>query len=137
MPASDHAIRQLNHSDATVRLQAAAALAQKREKAAPVVAALVEALNDENLHVRKLAALALGDVGPAAQSAIPALVNTLLHDHEASVRRRAAIALGEIGAEEAIPALLQASQDSNETVRRVAASVLKEIQQTQRAAKAA
>ena len=99
--------------------------------------ALTEALKHENMHVRKMAALALGDIGPAAHSVIPILVNTLLHDQEAGVRRRAAIALGEIGAQEAIPALLQACQDSHEGVRRAAASALAEIGQTVPAAKAA
>jgi HEAT repeat protein len=106
-------------------------------KAAPAVAALARALQDESPHVRKAAALALGDIGPAAHSALPALVHALQHDNEAGVRRRAAVALGDIGAEEAIPALHEATKDADETVRRTAAAALAEIGQTVRQAKVA
>ena len=46
--------------------------------------------------VRQNAALALGAIGPAAESAVPAL-SEALGDSEWAVRRQAAIALGEVG----------------------------------------
>ncbi len=55
------------------------------------------ALKDANLHVRKMAALALGDVGAAAAIAVPALI-AAPRDEEEAVRRRVAVALREIAA---------------------------------------
>jgi hypothetical protein len=38
--------------------------------------------------------LALGDIGPGAREAVPALSEILLTDEEATIRRRAAVGLG-------------------------------------------
>jgi HEAT repeat protein len=86
------------------------------------------ALKDADLHIRKAAVLALGDLGPDAREAVPSLCEVLRNDEEPTVRRRAAVALGEIGAEEAIPALQEASShDDNERVREMVDAVLAEI----------
>ena len=59
-------------------------------------------------HLRKNAALALGEVGPAAEIAVPALV-AALGDRDERVRRPVADALGQIGpnAREAIRLYLE------------------------------
>jgi HEAT repeat protein len=85
------------------------------------------ALKDENVHVRKMAALALGDVGPLANLAVPFLREALRGDREIGVRRRAAVALGEIGDEEALKALREAAiQDKDEGVREMALLALQD-----------
>jgi HEAT repeat protein len=92
------------------------------------VPTLIEALTDADLHVRKAAVLALGNVGPAAAAAVPTLGEVLLRDDEATVRRRAAVALGEINDARAIPALKEASSgDVSEEVREMAAAALASI----------
>lgn len=72
------------------------------------VPALVEALGDRNVQVRRQAALALGRIGPDAEQAVPAL-SAALGDGDEQVRRNAARALGQIGpaAKEAIGPLMQ------------------------------
>jgi len=46
-------------------------------KAGSAVPALIEALKDANGQVRKMAALALGDIGPNAKAAVPTLIEAL------------------------------------------------------------
>jgi HEAT repeat protein len=53
---------------------------------------LAEALKDQDVHVRRFAADALGVVGPAAADAVSALAEAL-KDQDALVRRIAADAL--------------------------------------------
>ncbi|MEL7226958.1 MAG: HEAT repeat domain-containing protein, partial [Cyanobacteria bacterium J06576_12] len=67
--------------------------------------------------------LSLGNIGPEAEAAIPALI-TVLEDEE--LRPRAATALSQIGAA-AIPALVAAANDEDEALRFYAASTLSEI----------
>jgi HEAT repeat protein len=98
-------------------------------KARKAVPALIEALRDTYMPVRKAAVLALGEIGPDAREAAPALGEVLLGDEEAAVRRRAAVALGEIGAVEAVAELKAArSEDDNEGVRQMATAALAEIE---------
>src|SRR3954451_24871524 len=94
-------VKPLKHPAPAVRLDAAAALGRLGPKAGPAVPALAEALSDEDLYVRRLVPLALGDIGAGA--AVPGLIEAL-GDEDEGVRRRAAVALGEIGPE-AAPAL--------------------------------
>jgi HEAT repeat protein len=56
----------------------------------------MEALADEDHHVPAKAAIALGQIGPAARRAIPALTPLLNHDDD-FIRVQAARALGTIG----------------------------------------
>jgi HEAT repeat protein len=90
----DECIADLMSPDTEERLEAAACLGRLRRKARPAVPALVLRLKDPEVIVRKMAILALGDIG--APDAIPALRDAL-HDANESVRRRAAIALEELG----------------------------------------
>lgn len=94
------------------------------------VAALIENLKDEDEQVRRDAATALGDIGPAAKDAVPALIVALKKDADEDVRRNVATALGEIGpmAKGAVPALIIAlKKDVDEEVRRNTAIALGEI----------
>ena len=70
------------------------------------------ALGDVNV-VRRASATALGQIGPAAAEAVPALIK-VLGDAERVVRGRAAEALGKIGpaAAEAVPALIKVLGDA-------------------------
>jgi HEAT repeat protein len=67
----------------------------------------IGALDDPDVEVRKLAAVALGVCGAGAAEAVPALIR-LLADADEDVRRRAVEALGRIGPEAraALPALM-------------------------------
>ena len=87
------------------------------------------ALRDSRIpRVRAAAAQMLGDLGPPAAKAAPALVNALA-DPNPILRRNAAFALGKIRArpEWAVPALGVLLRDSNEEVRMYAAIALKKF----------
>jgi hypothetical protein len=87
-------IERLHCPDSANRLAAVDRLERFRAKAWPAVPALIDALQDNNLLVRKMAALALSDIGEAARAA------------------------AEIGPTEALPTMEQAHLDFNEGVRR-------------------
>src|SRR5208337_3890604 len=55
------------------RIHAATVLGSMGEEAEPAVPALIDLLQNGDIHDRKLAALTLGEIGPAASQAIPAL----------------------------------------------------------------
>ena len=88
----------------------------------PAIPALMKALQDKNLQVRRSAADVLRQIGPPA---IPALVKAL-KDSDANVRSIAAYVLGKIGAKAktALPQLVPLLTDSNAKVRSSAASAL-------------
>ncbi len=98
---------------------------------------LIVALKDKDTQVRGAAATALGQIGPAAEDAIPALVAALADDAEwhgspnypgipVNVRWDASKALGRIGSV-AVPALMTALEDREAKVRASAASALSAI----------
>ena len=88
---------------------------------------LTDLLKDRDSTVRSSAAYALGEFGPEARAAIPALME-LLKDKDAS-RAAAASALGDIGPEAsaATPAIIELLNDENEKVRRDADEALEKI----------
>jgi HEAT repeat protein len=94
------------------------------------VTALTEAMRGSTEgDYRWKAARALGQLGPAAVAAAPALAQALSDDN-GHVRREAAIALGRIGpAAEAVAAvpLARALEDADPTIRTVAARALGRI----------
>jgi HEAT repeat protein len=90
--------------------------------------ALTEALEAEDKYLRNHAATALGNIGPAARTAVPALTRSL-RDADEEVRGEAAEALGRIGGEakSAVGELVQLLNDQRRAVRRRAATALKLI----------
>ena len=83
-----------------------------------VVAELTAALKGSSLERRRVAAYALGSIGPEARTAVPAL-EKLLRDEQPAVRFLAARALGSIGkdARRAVPRLHDATTDKDAPVR--------------------
>lgn len=93
-------------------------------KAASVVPALIQMLEDTNSPNSFYASFALGAIGPTA---IPALIQALTNKN-ASVRRDAAQSLRYMHcAEDAIPALLQCLGDKNSSVQGAAAMALGDL----------
>ena len=90
-----HWLKQLRSSEPTIRLQAIRALQDRKDDAADVVPALVEALKDDVIDVRRTAAGTLGSFGEKAIAAVPALM-AALRDREPSVRKSAGQALKKI-----------------------------------------
>src|SRR5204863_38983 len=72
---------------------------------------------------RRHAIQVLGEIGPAAKSAIPAL-GGLAKDSSAWLRQAAALALGRIGDADAVPALMRFLEDEIWCVRAEAAVAL-------------
>ena len=95
----------------------------------PCLPELITALHDSDARVRGLAAQAIGNIGPAAASAVPALVDLLGNPDEGS-RNSACIGLTGIGpaAREAVPALRRALSDSSPYVRRFAQRAIDTIE---------
>ncbi len=85
----------------------------------------VRKLKDRDRYVRMHAVAALGQMGPEARSAVPALTEALA-DRDESIRQWAAYALGQIGpaARAALPALREALGDANTFARLKAAEAL-------------
>ncbi len=75
------------------------------------VATLIAGLKDEDRYVHRRAVFALGEMGPLAKEAVPALIDEL----QGPARHEAVLALGKIGpaAKEAIPALTAALGDAS------------------------
>ncbi|QDV51753.1 HEAT repeat domain-containing protein [Gimesia fumaroli] len=99
------------------------------------IKALIDALQvpDESEFgsFRQAVASALGEIGPPAKAAVPALRAVLLEKREwhFGVRRESAIALGKIGAasKPAIPDLISLSNSDDEYLRDVAAEAIEKI----------
>jgi len=92
------------------------------------LSAWVEDLHGMAPYTRNQAAYAIGGMGPAAKSAVPALIEAL-KDPEATVRFPVCIALREIGPDaiEAVPALREALEDRNDDVAAMARKALIKI----------
>ncbi|MEL7353453.1 MAG: S-layer homology domain-containing protein [Cyanobacteria bacterium J06560_5] len=86
------------------------------------VSVLADMLNDGDSDVRKAAAKALGDFGPLADVAIPALSQTLLGD-SAKVTQTAAGSLVKIG-QQSVPGLTEALTSDNPLTQLYAADAL-------------
>ena len=74
------------------------------EGAKDAVPDLVQALQDEDTRVPRVAAEALGEIGEGTKDAVPTLIQ-VLQDENVGVRRRVARALGRIGTPEALKAV--------------------------------
>ncbi len=90
----------------------------------------VEALKEPDAKLRKTAVAKLGNVGPADEAVLPALLEALA-DVDAGVRREAILALMKFGpgAREAIPRLTDLrKQDRDAQVRNYAARALEKLE---------
>jgi vesicle coat complex subunit len=85
-------IEQLKAPEPLTRLKAVRTLPERKDDAAQVVPALIEALKDEDAGVRRGAAFGLGSFGERGRDAIPAL-QAALRDRESDVRKAAGVAL--------------------------------------------
>lgn len=124
--AEPYLISALEDSAFEVRLSAAEALA-KVGRIDIGVPFLVRQLRSEHVSERYFAAQGLGNIGPDAKDAVPALARAL--EADASVRCPAAIALGQIrlAVGNVVQLLGQALQDEDRNVRWAAAGALGNI----------
>ena len=130
----------LKGEDEAVRLHAMGVLGDLGHQAHTMSLALRAALHqiaarDANTQVRGSAAEALTQIGPQANTPIPALIDTL-HDELPIVRQGAAHALGEMGpaAKTAAAALISSLRDEDLSVRLQAAWALWKIDRRDRIA---
>ena len=103
-------------------------VSQPRLNLEPFLSPLISAIQDEDARVRQLAPQAIGEIGPNAVSALPALI-MLLADADEGSRGAACIALSGIGpaAKDALPALRAALSDPTTAVRRFAQRAIERI----------
>ena len=96
-------VKQLEAADPAIRMSVLSAFAEQGQAAVPN---LINAL--KNKEAAYWACLVLGEIGPDAAAAVPALIETLKDDRP-GVRREAILALAEIGeaAAPAVPALTE------------------------------
>jgi HEAT repeat protein len=93
--STDELIADLKSSQDKERIIAVRLLPQRKEDAAQIVPALIEALKDKESDIRWSAAIGLGSFGEQAESAIPAL-QAVRRDPDARVREAAGVALSRI-----------------------------------------
>ena len=93
---TDELIEDLKSSDEKDRIAAARLLTSKKEDAAKVVPALIEALKDKEGDVRRSVVTGLGMFGEDAKGAIPALKAIQVDDKDARIRSAASAALARI-----------------------------------------
>jgi HEAT repeat protein len=131
MPVLRAALKEaaLTDADADVRTQAAHALLQVGPTPDSEVAGLTDSLRHELEILRFHAAVALGNLGRAAESAVPALTHTALWDEDPAVRVEAAVALWKIERKGPLvfPVLADALADDNELICWMAADYLAQI----------
>jgi len=109
----------LKDRDPSLRARAAELIAMGGADAMDAVAALTVQIVDPNLNARVWAAYALREIGAAAATALPQLVQSLKDDLEPKMRTEAARTLAAIGpaAGSAAPALVAACKDPDLDVR--------------------
>jgi HEAT repeat protein len=114
-----------------VRYQAAVALWKIDRQPAALIPYRIKSLSASEDRTRWDAVSFLGEAGPEARAAVPALARILQDDPSNRVRGKAAIALGRIGplAALAVPALKAALADEYANVRDAASDALRAITQ--------
>jgi hypothetical protein len=104
-----------------------AAAPSRREKSTEQRRAELQATLGRGAPVERAhAAFWLGEMGPGAESAVPALIQNLRHEN-VWVRRAAAKALGKIGSPRAVTPLIAALKDQNRFVVNSVVIALKKI----------
>lgn len=118
----------LNHTQNQLRELAVVAISELPIPPAQRVEALSIALRDVSPRVRRRAARAIADQGPAAQAALSLLLNGV-KDPDLSVRRDCVGALGRLGpvAYAAVPLIMPMLADNDVRTRVVVAVALKRI----------
>jgi HEAT repeat protein len=116
-------VKLLSDSDPSIAARALSALTDGGVEVLPALTAAVD-----QREARYWACLALGEMGPQAQAAVPALIKAL-DDDRPEVRLQAAIALGEIGpdAKPAASSITKLINDSFPSVRAAAIFALGRI----------
>jgi HEAT repeat protein len=131
LPALRAALREAAQYDGDegVRAEAVQALLRAGPQPATEVAAFVDALHSAVDVVRFHAASALGNLGPAAQSAVASLIHAGLWDEDPAVRVEAAMALWKIDHKGplVLHVLIKALDDTNELICWIAAERLGEL----------
>lgn len=120
------ALRGLGEIGRILRASRPSEIDEDMKMAAP---ALAGSLADDDAAVRVSAAEALGKIGPASETAVEALLQSVKKDESPVVRAAAALALGEIkaGSPQAIDALVKKLKDDHPNVRSCAAIALGRI----------
>jgi HEAT repeat protein len=119
-------LRALGDENSQVRLYGAKGLGRRNESDKTVLAALTKVLcEDQAAAVRAQAAITLGNIGPAASSAVPQLLRSL-KDKDKDVRAWSASALGAIRVTDngVVLKLAEALKDEAVEVRRLAGLAL-------------
>ncbi|MBI5211152.1 MAG: HEAT repeat domain-containing protein [Elusimicrobia bacterium] len=128
-PCRPSLINALKTAGACGRCFAAGAL-RRMEPSAATVSALGGALRDEDKHVRRMASLALGEMGSAACAAAGALAKALRDDPDSQSRQNIALAFSKMDRPpaEAAEALVRALGDEDLQVRYEAAYALSKME---------
>jgi HEAT repeat protein len=115
--AESQLLTALKHTEHGVRIAAAHVLGEIGAKSPQAVTALIDLLkNDPEREARRSAAASLGNFGPAARAAIPALHSALKGDAKGGWWV-AADALGKIGGAEVVPVLIEALAHPDDDIR--------------------
>jgi HEAT repeat protein len=119
----------LTATDPDVRSAASQALVQIGPHARSPIPVLVDNLKDQLPTIRWSSANALGEHGPEALHAVPALTAAALHDPDRRVRVEAAVAIWRIDRRHlrVVPVLSEALADPDEVIRWIAADCLGDI----------
>lgn len=115
---------QANDEAWKVRVQTEFELVALDKDALPI---LIEATQDENRHVRALAAYVLGVLGD--ERSPPALTRLLQEDKDVTVRIYASDALGRLADKSALPVVQQATQDGNSFLKFSAQVATRRVQE--------
>lgn len=122
-------LQKLNDPDPFVRVEAVQALGEiQREQS---LISVCGCLNDENLYVRAYAAEALGKIGQVNMSLALSRLLPALDDPSPYVRAMMVVALGELQDERAANPIRKLLQDEDESVRKMAAWALGNIESSQ------
>jgi HEAT repeat protein len=113
-------------SDPATRREALNTLGELAAGVADVVPVLAEALTDKNPEMRTVAARALGQIGPLARGAYPALLHSSKNDEAEAPRQAALDALARLGKPTAadVPGLIDGLKASSPTYRAAVAQTL-------------
>jgi HEAT repeat protein len=121
----DHIRESIRDGDGLVRTRAVETLGRFGSKSGSSIAVIQLALKDRDVHVRRMAAASLGQIGAEAVAAL----KLGLSDRDYDVRKHVAIALGTVGppAKDALAALRVASRDTDEEVAAAALEAIKKV----------